>query len=48
MFNMWLIIKYCFLELTKEDEKFDKNKFLEFSCLWPDFNEFIDEIFDYL
>lgn len=38
----------CFVNFIKKGEKFDKNKLFKFFDLWPDFDEFIDEIFDYL
>lgn len=43
-----LMSEQCLLDLVKEGEEFDKDKLSKFLCLWPDFDEFVDEIFDCL
>lgn len=45
---MLLISEQCFVNLIKKGEEFNKNKPSEFFYPWPDLDEFVDKIFDYL
>lgn len=47
--DILLISKQCFLDFAKQGKEFDKKNMLEdFLCPWPDFHEFVNEIFNYL